>query len=694
MPIGHTHNPHPSYRPDIDGLRAVSILSVLIFHAFPQWLPGGFIGVDIFFVISGYLITTIILKAQKGSGFSLLDFYGRRIKRVFPALILVLIACLAAGWYILQAGEYQSLGKHVLGGAAYVSNIILIGEAGYFDISAGLKPLLHLWSLGIEEQFYLAWPLVLMLVFRFRLNIPATILLFLFTSFFLNVVYIGNDPVRTFYLPFTRAWELLIGGSLAYMKLDGKPHIRLWIDSNMPDFLRVDDKQLANFLAWSGVALVIISILTLHESDSFPGWLALFPVLGGICLIAAGDQAWFNQHVLASKIAIYVGLISYPLYLWHWPLLSFAHIIEGEIPTVGVRLAILLLSFMLASATYWLLEKHLRFRLHWSVATILLLALIIVGVAGYSVFRHEGYPNRIKKIDARATELGDTRWDTRGLKVQTACLQKYGDVFSDYCVIQDIQRLPTMLLLGDSNANHFFPALVTAYAGTKENLLNVGQGGCPPFEGINIIINEGNLHCGKVLEEALLLAERTPTIKTVVLSTMGQQYVTGRRSLHSKSPTENFIRMEYSANVSERDHYEMFRLSMKKTLTRLTAAKKNIVFIASIPRLDFTPSTCLDIRPWKTNSKNRICATSRLLEDADSTQFRTLLADVLKEFPGIQVWDPWRNLCDEQYCWAMKDGVLLYRDEAHLSESGSIWLGARYHLSSPSVLVQNTDTQH
>ena len=692
MSDSHLHNPHPSYRPDIDGLRALSILSVLVFHAFPQWIPGGFIGVDIFFVISGYLITAIILKAQRGAGFSLLDFYCRRIQRIFPALIVVLVACLTAGWQVLQADEFRSLGKHVAAGAGYVSNIILIGEAGYFDTSAGLKPLLHLWSLGIEEQFYLVWPLLLMLAFRFRFNMPATVLTLLTASFALNVAWIGSDPVRVFYLPFSRVWELLAGGLLAWRSIDS--HLRIGATAGMDvSHLHTEHRHISNFLAWFGFALVAVSLVTLHKSDAFPGWLALLPVLGALCLIAAGSHAWFNRHILSSRPAIFIGLISYPLYLWHWPLLSFSRIIVGDMPAPGIRFALLVLSIALAWATYWLVEKQLRFRQHWSVPVALLLILVAIGAAGYAAVRHDGYPNRIKQIDPRAVELGDANWVAHGLKVQSACQQKFGKVFSDYCLIQNVHLPPTVLLLGDSNANHFFPALIRAY-GNSENVLNVGQGGCPPFEDINVIINEGNLHCGKQLEEALMLAERTPSIRTVVLSTMGQEYVTGRRSLHSKSPEENFIRLEYKERPEITDYYEMFQLALEKTLRRLTAAHKRIVFIASIPRMDFSPSVCLDIRPWQPVAHDRICATPRTVVDADIMPYRRLLDEVLQKFPGIKVWDPMRDLCDNQYCWAMHDGVLLYRDEAHLSESGSAWLGNRYRLTDSSTLQQNTSTGH
>lgn len=154
------HLSHPKYRPDIDGLRAIAILSVVVFHAFPSWIKGGFIGVDVFFVISGFLISTIIFENLDKGTFSLTEFYARRIKRIFPALILVLVACFAFGWFALLADEYQQLGKHIAGGAAFISNFVLWDESGYFDNAADTKPLLHLWSLGVEEQFYIIWPLL------------------------------------------------------------------------------------------------------------------------------------------------------------------------------------------------------------------------------------------------------------------------------------------------------------------------------------------------------------------------------------------------------------------------------------------------------------------------------------------------------------------------------------------------------
>ncbi|HEY9381624.1 MAG TPA: acyltransferase, partial [Burkholderiales bacterium] len=221
---------HSGYRPDIDGLRAVAVLGVLIFHAFPGALPGGFAGVDIFFVISGYLISGIILQGLERGEFSFADFYARRIRRIFPALALVLSTCLLIGWFMLLPDEYAMLGKHALGGVVFVANFVFRSEDSYFDVSSESKPFLHLWSLGIEEQFYIVWPVLLALAYRFRFKLGAPILVVLALSFALNIANAASNPETTFFLPHTRFWELLIGCILAYAHMrSGRNGAHRWL---------------------------------------------------------------------------------------------------------------------------------------------------------------------------------------------------------------------------------------------------------------------------------------------------------------------------------------------------------------------------------------------------------------------------------------------------------------------------------
>lgn len=206
------------YRADIDGLRAIAVLAVVGFHAFPDYFPGGFVGVDVFFVISGFLISSIIFREVGRSTFRLPQFYARRIRRIFPALLIVLVACLLFGWFALLPDELEHLGKHVAAAATFVSNLALWQESGYFDRAAELKPLLHLWSLGVEEQFYLVWPMLLLLLWKRQQNIAITIVLLTLTSFMLSIALGQQSPSANFYFPFSRFWELGLGCLLAVVK--------------------------------------------------------------------------------------------------------------------------------------------------------------------------------------------------------------------------------------------------------------------------------------------------------------------------------------------------------------------------------------------------------------------------------------------------------------------------------------------
>ncbi|MFO0456883.1 MAG: acyltransferase family protein, partial [Alphaproteobacteria bacterium] len=299
------------YRADIDGLRALAVIAVMIFHAFPSSLKGGFVGVDIFFVISGYLISSIILRDLHAGEFSFAGFYARRIRRIFPALALVMFAVLAFGYFALLADEYMQLGKHVGAGAAFLSNVVLWREAGYFDNASETKPLLHLWSLAVEEQFYILWPALLYLCWRWRCSTLAVLLTVTALSFAANLASLRYDLSLAFYSPFTRFWELSAGAVLAYLNV------------TRPLMLR---PNLQNAMSWLGLALILAACFGLRKSLSFPGFWALLPVVGACLMIAAGAAAPVNRWLLARPWMVGIGLISYPLYLWHWPLLSLARI--------------------------------------------------------------------------------------------------------------------------------------------------------------------------------------------------------------------------------------------------------------------------------------------------------------------------------------------------------------------------------
>jgi peptidoglycan/LPS O-acetylase OafA/YrhL len=289
-----------TYRSDIDGLRAVAVLAVLAFHALPQALPGGFVGVDIFFVISGYLISSILYSNLAHQQLSLFDFYSRRIRRIFPALITIFIASFVMAWYFFYADEFINLGRHMISSAAFIQNWMLASESGYFDTSAEIKPFLHLWSLGVEEQFYIFWPLLLMLGRKFGLNLLSIITATILLSFFISIKILYKNPVNAFYFPWCRMWELISGSLLAYINLKNLPTIEKFkkpINHYLNiiiynSYSRHRNTTLQETASVIGFLMIILSIIYLKKSNNFPGWKAALPVIGSVLIIAAGTNTW------------------------------------------------------------------------------------------------------------------------------------------------------------------------------------------------------------------------------------------------------------------------------------------------------------------------------------------------------------------------------------------------------------------
>lgn len=503
------HLSHPKYRADIDGLRAIAVLSVVIFHAFPNMLKGGFIGVDIFFIISGFLISTIIFSNLDSGNFSFVEFYSRRIKRIFPALLLVLIACFAAGWFVLLADEYKQLGKHIAGGAGFVSNFLFWQESGYFDNAADTKPLLHLWSLGIEEQFYIVWPLLLWFAWKQRLNLLTITLTVLIVSFALNISKVHSEAVAAFYSPQARFWELLTGSVLAYITLYKQnllPTLRQRLDSGLSIIICAEEPSikgntLRSVQSLLGMMLIAVGMMVITKEKAFPGWWAVLPAMGAVLIISAGLGAWFNRAILANKVLVWFGLISFPLYLWHWPLLSFARIMEGDKPSQGVRLAAIVISVVLAWLTYKLIEKPIRFGNHSKAKTIILFVLMLgIGGAGYYGYKHDGLGFRLKDRQEYSEyfenslpeqkyfkRIGLTeKWraecdfyDGSAYKTGQATLIPVKEI-NRHCFKKNDMYSNTVFIWGDSHAQQLYFGLKNHLPSTWQ-ILQVASSGCSPL---------------------------------------------------------------------------------------------------------------------------------------------------------------------------------------------------------------------
>ena len=454
------------YRSDIDGLRALAISLVIGFHAFPEEIKGGFIGVDIFFVISGFLISTIILKGLDKNNFSFIEFYARRIRRILPALITVLIFCCISCYFFLLPTEIKQLSKHIMGGVGFVSNFILWKESGYFDSSVYTKPLLHLWSLSIEWQFYMLWPVTLYACSKRNINLFFVTIILFIISFILNIKGVKTNNIQTFYLPMTRFWELLGGSLLAWGLLYEKKLSQTLsvIDQMLGKILynvppTADGKTLKNTKSSLGCLLIVAGLLCIKKTH-FPGWSALMPVLGTVLIIAAGRQAWINNVILSNRFLVWLGLISYPLFLWHWPLLSFAWMMHDDsAPSITLRLTLILISVILSWVTYQFIEKPMRFtETSTSNKKTLILVFVfgLLGCLGYYVYEKNGC---VFKEPLIVQELSQYVYDNKSAYREGTCFlrpeQSYGDFKKCDDSIQKDKK--TIILWGDSFTAHLYP---------------------------------------------------------------------------------------------------------------------------------------------------------------------------------------------------------------------------------------------
>jgi len=457
-----------AYRADVDGLRGIAILAVVAYHAFPSWVSGGFVGVDVFFVISGFLITGIIADGLERQTFSFAHFYARRVRRLFPALAVVLAACWAIGWFELLPPELVQLGRHMIGGAGFVANLVFWSEAWYFDTVAAAKPLLHLWSLGVEEQFYLFWPLTLVILWRVaRRHVVAATALIAVASLAWGISLVPDDRAASFYSPASRMWELLAGALLALRPL---PALR----ANVPSLLA----------SLCGSALVVSSAFMLEPSAWFPGWRAVLPVAGAALILAAGPQALVNRALLSRPWMVWLGLVSYPLYLWHWPLLSFAYIGGHEESEIGLRAVLLALSVLLAWATWRLVDTPIR-RGGPSAVKVAGLSAAVAGVAAIAWLgvTHRGYPGRFDFPAAIARLAVDDYDHEAGARRHTCWVDEAApaDGYAAECRTPARAPADTVLLWGDSYAARLHPGLPDALQFTRNScppLLMVGHPSC------------------------------------------------------------------------------------------------------------------------------------------------------------------------------------------------------------------------
>ncbi len=458
----------------------LAIVGVVLFHAHLGLLPGGFAGVDVFFVISGFLISRIILSEREAGKFSLLFFYAKRVKRILPSLLLVTFSVWTMGWFWADPHLFRSIGGHIEGSSYFTVNLWLLRKAqGYFGIDLSSQPLLHLWSLSIEEQFYLIWPALMLLLFSGgRRLIGAGVVVVFALSLAFNLFETPREPSAAFYLLWSRAWELALGAMLAWREVFARRPM------SHPDV------RWADFGAGLGLALICAAYILLDQTQDFPGWRALVPTMGS-ALVIAHPGSRIGRYVLGNRIAQFFGLISYPLYLWHWPLFAFAHI-RPNAPPMGLLVA---LAVALAYLTWRFIERPVghAFRRHpRAVALTLVAMLALSGLLGSTTRRMDGYPGRfppevtrIFNYDAPNGPVSRLmacfyQKDAKHYSLDEERLRARAFFESHHCNLIADRNKPTIMIVGDSHAAHFFPGLEQEY-GAKANVIAMTANFCMPL---------------------------------------------------------------------------------------------------------------------------------------------------------------------------------------------------------------------
>lgn len=651
----------PGYRADIDGIRGIAVFCVVMFHAGLSGFGGGFVGVDIFFVISGYLICAIIAREIETESFSFAQFYARRARRILPALFVVLLASFIVATAILTSAEMVDFARSAVANIGAASNIYFWKSANYFSTSAELKPLMMTWSLSVEEQFYLFFPPVLLLVRRMKWDIGITLAVLSLVSFAASAWETPRHPTTAFFLLHTRAWELGIGALLAHV--DNRAAVRRYV---LPARVR------ESFGA-AGLLALVWSIACFDHATSFPGIAASVPVLGTAMLIAARGSM-VNRHVLANKALVFVGLVSYSWYLWHWPLMSFSRVVADKPINLTTALTLAAVSFFIAIVSWRFVEQPFRsgrVAVHKTLWRYGAATTCMLGIAGVLIYGH-GWKERLPD-DFNAIERS-------GAVQVDPCLIGYGQSIPSAASFCNVS-LPAdrVALIGDSHAAALAPALRTLAHDHALGFVQLTKVSCPMLIGVTRrILNypEHAHECAAFNDSVLKRLYTDADIKVV--------FVAGYWSapFAEEADGQRFVAADHSGAVvtTVQSRYYL-RDGLAATVKDLLAAGKTVVLLEDAPILKFDP-----VRAVATETipmRKRLAALLNLPQEGDGHSVSdSLLANkddlarqyinaVAKDYPLVTVIDPATTLCPSGRCHYRGNGNLYYIDSQHLSAAGA-----------------------
>jgi len=636
---------HPldsAYRPDIDGLRAIAILGVLGFHASSDTVPGGFCGVDVFFVISGFLITGILLRELDTKAFSIPRFYMRRARRLFPALIVVLLVTLGVGWLILLPGEFKDVGTDAGAGAAFFSNLRLYSNATpYFFVKN--RPLLHLWSLGVEEQFYLLWPIFIYWAWRFgrqSMGIVATVIVMV--SLISNVSIVSLNPPAAFFLPWNRLWELTLGSILA---IYGLPTSIQPPEHNSAITLKIGwlRRRQADLCGFAGMGLLGASYFAAKDNIEFPGLWALPPTIGAALIIFGGSEGFINRRLLSHRPMVFVGKISYPLYLWHWPILCYARLMAPTLNSPWLSIALIALAFVLAYISYAYVELPVRHLASGpSVPVTLAGTLAVCGAVGYLIGSQFIRARPIHQ-DVERLVVRPSQW--MGMPIGPKAI--YPNHFIE------VGGLPTRtLFIGDSFMEQYYPRIeyvIKRFPDRANSAVFAVRGACSlPYE---FSWDAGREACRRHITKALQYAKRDD-VKTIVIASAWSAYFIEWRHGHATlNPDANraLDRLVHTIDT--------FKKSNKRVFLVLTGPVDSALDpLASIVRTVFPPGFRV---------VNREEPQRKIISEIYAPIQSVLTSRVRST--GAIVIDPMMYLCNEKACpYRSSSGTPIYADAGHL----------------------------
>ncbi len=628
-------NAQISYRPDIDGLRALAVLSVVFFHMGATFLSGGFIGVDIFFVISGYLITSIILREQQSGTFSLGRFYERRISRIFPALFAVMAVTTIVGYFLLFPPDFEYFGESVAATAIYISNFLFWKESGYFETDSLSVPLLHTWSLAVEEQFYIFFPLILIGLQKFAPRFKFHAVIFLLAASFaaclLAIYYQKYDAM--FYLLPMRAWELMIGSVLAFGIIPV-----------------VQKKRTMDILAIIGFGLIAYALFFFDHDTVFPGPAALLPTIGAMLIIYSGFSGQsLSYKVLRARLPVFFGKISYSLYLWHWPVIVYIHYAAP----FEVKGAYIVPTFAVCGALSWLswkfIEQPLRNQKKFNRKAIFITAAIVTlcfAAVGMAIKKNDGladrFPMEIQKL--YQTSIG------RSLPVMNDV--SWGGYRN---IIGSEKVMASFMLWGDSHATAASPALDDLAKARGIKGYFVGTAGCiPAVSSVSFMEKDCNDYNANVLS----YLQEHKSIKKVILLSYWSAY------------ERRFAKQ--SGDGASAD----FESSMKELFERLTKDGYDIVVVLEVPA---APVEDIILYMMRAEFYGKRLETKGTLTAHNLRQryVRDVMSRLSEEY-GFKIVDPTNSMCPKGICVMAHNGQSLYYDNDHLSTYGSLHFKEAY----------------